>query len=793
MRKLVALVGALTIVVTSAVGSASAATASANAGAPVPIRTLSVESGGAAFSPSGRVAYIVSTHDVFVVKPDSGEVIGKINVGQPVAEVVSRNGATLYVLSDSGKSVTVIDTSSRTVTASYSLNLGPADFAAMLAVAPSGRTVYVAIDGMVDELSLPGGQVSTLATVTSAYGTWLSDLTVSSDDTTLYTSVDGDAGSSGQLDKIDTATGQVTGMVTTTYPAVAVALSPNGKTVYVAATDQHESQVTFVDARTGNVTKTVDLAGRDTSLAPTPDGSILYAAGDFSSPSCSAGGVTTCTVSPCSGGCGWQAAVSPQGSPLIVGPEEYDTGVHGNVADVTATPAHRYRTVTVSWRAPNWGHPPASYTVQVSTDGEHSWHDVASGAGITRTRLAVRGPGEGGAATYRVRINKGTRIQTPIQAPLVAGHGTGSQRLTILTAGGKTISGGRLTWSHGPGPSTLTARGQVFLPAVEPGRNTVTLSRGVLPDGTTVYGTWHVILGTAPQTLRTPTMPALLHRSVVVQLANGVRVRGATVRANLAVEATRSGFLFHSFSRRGTTDDSGRARVVGFRQGALTAQVIDTAGGPRQSRTVSIANPTTRVTLPAVPWLTANATTKTVPVGKTAKITFTARRGSLGNGRVRGVTVTLTPPAGYATRRCHGQSKLTGRTGRSGTVTLRLCGSVSGAFAIRSSGAIPTRTVRLRVPGSVPTAPRDPRVRAPKAGQARLTWTRPRYSGGAKITAYKAVATLGKKKHTVVLHDRFSSVFKHLAQAQLSWWTFRVYAITRNGRSRAAYTGLLVA
>jgi hypothetical protein len=89
-------------------------------------------------------------------------------------------------------------------------------------------------------------------------------------------------------------------------------------------------------------------------------------------------------------------------------------------------------------------------------------------------------------------------------------------------------------------------------------------------------------------------------------------------------------------------------------------------------------------------------------------------------------------------------------------------------------------------------------ARSPKPGKARLSWAKPVYSGGSRVSEYRVTAALTghKTKVAFVRHKHFTAksldhTFSGLKRAKT--WTFKVYAITKHGSSRAATCTLRVA
>jgi hypothetical protein len=210
-----------------------------------------------------------------------------------------------------------------------------------------------------------------------------------------------------------------------------------------------------------------------------------------------------------------------------------------------------------------------------------------------------------------------------------------------------------------------------------------------------------------------------------------------------------------------------------------------------------------------MPWLTTNASTVTTDEGTVTSVTFTAQQQfdkttaglhsegmtSSGKKAVSNVAVTIKPPTGYSAKACAKKAKLSGTTDAKGKLTLSICGSISGKYAVRSKGAVPTRQLVLRVKGAAPMAPVSFTAVSPTAGLAKLAWAAPFYSGGTPVTQYVLTATSGKTKKTVTLKGKSATARKYtfVGLKRTASWTFTVVAVTKYGKSPAASYALRVA
>jgi YVTN family beta-propeller protein len=148
---------------------------------------------------------------VSFLDPDTLAVEDTIGVpGEPFAAVVSDDRAYVSTSSTSHDAVSVVDTNSRTVIATYPLAFG----VTALAISPDGKRVYAGRNGR-DHVD-----VAVIDTTADRVGT------------------------------IDIATGAGIGVD-------AIAVDPSGKRLYVATTDARGSQLVVVDAETARVDRKV--------------------------------------------------------------------------------------------------------------------------------------------------------------------------------------------------------------------------------------------------------------------------------------------------------------------------------------------------------------------------------------------------------------------------------------------------------------------------------------------------------------------------------------------------------
>jgi YVTN family beta-propeller protein len=178
-----------------------------------PVGTVTIRRGPIGDIATGAAVVVTNYGDdsVSFLNPETLTVEDTIGVpGEPFATVVSDDRAYVSTSSASSDAVSVIDTNTRTVIATYPLAFG----VTALAVSPDGKRVYAGRNGR-DHVD-----VAVIDTTAERVGT------------------------------IDIATGAGIGVD-------AIAVDPTGQRLYVATTDARGSQLVVVDAETARVDRKV--------------------------------------------------------------------------------------------------------------------------------------------------------------------------------------------------------------------------------------------------------------------------------------------------------------------------------------------------------------------------------------------------------------------------------------------------------------------------------------------------------------------------------------------------------
>lgn len=197
---------------------------------PGPVRIATPRLAGLAVAADGRRVYLAYKYDdvVAIFDPAVNAVTGFIAVpGEPQGLTLSPDGSRLFVLT--GKAVAIVDTKANKVIGHVIREVGA--YAGAVAANRDGRRAYVS-DGNRPTLTVIDGEARTTVTVVP-----------------LRSKPDGFAPS--------------------------VALAPDGRTAYVA----HSDQISVFDTATNTVRAEVPTRGVPERMTPTPDGRTLYLSG----------------------------------------------------------------------------------------------------------------------------------------------------------------------------------------------------------------------------------------------------------------------------------------------------------------------------------------------------------------------------------------------------------------------------------------------------------------------------------------------------------------------------------
>jgi YVTN family beta-propeller protein len=192
--------------------------------------------------------------------------------GEPFATVVTDDRAYVSTSSESFDAVSVIDTNTKTVIATYSLAFG----VTALAISPDGKRIYAGRTGRdhvdVAVIDTTAERVGTIDIATGA-GISIDGLDVDPSGKRLYVATTDARG--GQLVVVDTETAHVERTVWVGSPIRDLAFADG--TAYVLTSDRTRGGVvSLIDLTTNRITDTIDLGGAPTQMTLSPDKSRAY-------------------------------------------------------------------------------------------------------------------------------------------------------------------------------------------------------------------------------------------------------------------------------------------------------------------------------------------------------------------------------------------------------------------------------------------------------------------------------------------------------------------------------------
>ena len=263
---------------------------------------------GVAVTPDGKKLYVTSSDGttgagaVNVINTTTNTIASTVNVGNiPIGISVTPDGTQVYVENSASNNVSVIDTATTSIITTVNVGKTPQALGQFIGKTaptitwnqPANITSGTALSSaqLDASASVPGTFVYTpsLGTILNL-GTQTLNTTFTPNDTANYTTVSKNISinvTSGPLayiptqsnvSIIDTATNTVMGIVNVNAPGPGVAISPDGKKVYVVteASSPIPGNVSVVDTTTNTVTAKVSVGLEPYGLAVTPNGKNVY-------------------------------------------------------------------------------------------------------------------------------------------------------------------------------------------------------------------------------------------------------------------------------------------------------------------------------------------------------------------------------------------------------------------------------------------------------------------------------------------------------------------------------------
>jgi YVTN family beta-propeller protein len=358
---------------------------------------------GIAFSPDGSFALVASNDSgtVSVINTSTNTVTATIPVGSPSGVAISPDGSFAYVTGiGEGGPVSVINTKTFAVTATITVGAFPVG----VAISPDGSFAYVTNSG--------GNTVSVIKTSTNtvtatiSVGNTPSGVAISPDGSFAYVTCE----RSNAVYVIDTKTNTVTATISLGFP-IWIAFSPDGSLAYVVNgitnVPPYES-VSVINTRTNAVIANIPTAQTNGEIAITPDAAFAYVTSTVNN-TVTVINTTTDTISATIQGLAgaWGLAISPDGSYVYVG-----TGGGGTVSVIARSP-------TVS------GLSPASVVVGQTTS--------VTITGTDFTNVTAVSFGSTAATSFTVNSSTSITAVSPPEPP-------GSVDVTVTSPGGVSVT-----------------------------------------------------------------------------------------------------------------------------------------------------------------------------------------------------------------------------------------------------------------------------------------------------------------------------------------------------------------
>lgn len=196
----------------------------------------------------------------------------KTNMPSPFHISTSPDGRTLYVVNQSGHSVTFVDAQSQKVTGEIAVGVQP-EYAA---VTPDGKLLFVC-NAESDSVSvIDTGSKSVIKEI--KVGDWPCSVKITKDGKTAYVCCSGNMWN--YIDIIDVASKTKTGSIElTNYGPRDIAISPDGRTAAVIndTCGSYNRSVNFIDLATKQVTekRVIHESANLRAVAYTPDGNFI--------------------------------------------------------------------------------------------------------------------------------------------------------------------------------------------------------------------------------------------------------------------------------------------------------------------------------------------------------------------------------------------------------------------------------------------------------------------------------------------------------------------------------------
>jgi YVTN family beta-propeller protein len=798
------------IVIVCLMGSSFAISSGGGLGAspftPTKIATIGVGNDPNMISFDGTHVWVANRFDNSVSEIDAstGTVVNTIVVGNNPWGI-SSDGTHVWVANEFDNSVSEIDASTGTVVNTIVVGNNP------WGISSDGTHVWVAneFDNSVSEIDAFTGSVINTISV------GVPPMAISSDGTHVWVTNP----NYGTVTEIDASTASVVNSIS--VGVVPNAISSDGTHVWV--TNEYDNSVSEIDVSTGAVVRTIGVGTWPNSISS--DGTHVWVT-NYNDNSFSEIDATTGSVVNTISDGNLQGAISSGDNYVWVTNSNNGTVEEFYVSGKSPAPTSVVSTqqsgnsVGVSWSPPASDSAITGYQVQTSLDGTN-W--TTSTVSNSHTTVTLSGPGQ--AKMFRVAAINSTGIGSYTPTSMITTSGLAPQLVQVVTSTGLPVTGGSITWSASQVRSSvnygLTSNGEINFPEAPATEATVTLTNGVMPDGSYVSGTYNVQLGFPINVIVLPPESSPSTTTINVAAPGGQGLPNATVSISgvsqsitvgnstftapqVAPNSTPScdsyGYCSNgTYDVSGSTDVYGNFVVSGYIPSGTQATVVYNDGVITQTLTPTVTEPTTAVVLPYSPVIAPVVSAVTTTAGALVSVTLNSNQGTSPSLRqspklirpktgTAGIAVRALLPAGF--KSCKSQV-LSGITNSSGAVTLKFCATKTGTVLFKATGAYAAGAYRVFVKGNAPTAVLGALTSTPALGQAFVSWNAPVFNGGSAITKYVLTFTAQGKKTVTVTATRTSTTVQGLAHA--TNYSVSIIAFNKFGSSPAMKVKVSVA
>jgi alpha-tubulin suppressor-like RCC1 family protein len=383
------------------------------------------------------------------------------------------------------------------------------------------------------------------------------------------------------------------------------------------------------------------------------------------------------------------------------------------------------RTVTLAWTPPSstGSGPIASYQIDASDDGGHTWTPISTTGPVSTAQIIV--PTDG-FWSFRLSAANGAGVSPPaisseIKIVVDARTTKSNVAVTFRTPSGTPIVGATVKWKTTDGKLssafgvTTTASGVATFPVLATGSVGFALNGGSVgntPIDLESASFTRIILRTnASYVIITPDAPAAISRTISVQMPDGSAVPdtalvisgGITGSVTSGPQQGQASWNYRGFTSALSSGATGQIVVHGFAAVSNGNDVTATFSDSiiQQVATASLIDPSVIVMfeqMPVVQVITPNVAP--LDPGAAINITAVAVDGSGAPISAASLTLSLTATTKdlrTATLSASCVAKLSGKTNASGAVTFKVCPTATAKWRADGANIVASQPVLVAV------------------------------------------------------------------------------------------------